>query len=100
MLTNIITATLTAYCCCTHCCGPNAQGINAAGKKPVQGMSIAASRSIPLGSTVIWDNRTYKVDDRLAKKYDARFDIYFDKHSDAKQFGIKHKQQVTIITKQ
>jgi len=100
MITNIITATLTAYCACKVCCGPNAQGITAANVKPIQGITIAAPRKYPLRTTtVIINGHTYTVQDRLAKRYDARFDIYFNSHKDALQFGIKHKQKVTIITK-
>ncbi len=98
MTTNIITAVITAYCACKTCCGPNAKGICANNKPPVEGVTIAASRSIPLGSKVWIDNHEYTVHDRLAKRYDSRFDIYFDKHSDAKKHGIK-TNKVTIITK-
>lgn len=96
-MTNIISATITAYCACTICCGPRATGTNAANRRPQQGISIAAPRSIPLGSQVIIGTNTYKVDDRTARKYDGRFDVYFTSHQAAKQFGIK-TQQVTIIT--
>lgn len=99
MITNIINATITAYCSCKLCCGPNAKGICANNKPPIEGITIAASRSIPLGSTATYQGRTYLVQDRLAKRFDSRFDIYFAKHSDAKKFGIKHNQKVTIITK-
>jgi len=64
----------------------------------VQGTTIAASRAIPLGSSVIVAGHTYIVQDRLAKKYDGRFDVYFEKHSEALQFGIK-TQTVVVITK-
>lgn len=108
MLTNILTnITITAYCACKLCCGPTAKGITANGNKPVQGITIAASRTIPFGSRVtstalpknVSSTQTLVVQDRLSGRYDSRFDIYFDKHSDAKQFGIKTNQIVTIITK-
>jgi 3D (Asp-Asp-Asp) domain-containing protein len=51
-----------------------------------------------LGSTVHVNGKTYTVQDRLAKRYDSRFDIYFESHEKAKQFGIKTNQTVTIIT--
>ena len=98
MTTNIITATITAYCACKLCCGPNAKGINANNTRPIPNHSIAASRKIQLGSKVIIAGHTYTVDDRLARKYDSRFDIFFATHKDALQFGIK-TQTVTIITK-
>lgn len=99
MITNIITATLTAYCACKLCCGPNAKGICANNKPPIEGKTIAASRKIPFGSSVLIGTNLYRVDDRLARRYDSRFDIYFTKHIDALKFGIKTNQTVTIITK-
>lgn len=98
LITNIITATITAYCSCKLCCGPNAKGICANNKPPIAGVTVAASRRIPLGTKVEIQGHTYTVHDRLAKRYDSRFDIYFAKHSDAKKFGIKRNQTVTIIT--
>ena len=97
MSTNILTAIITAYCHCTICCGPNAKGINATGNKPQPNRSIAASRSIPFGSKVKIGSHTYTVDDRLAKRFDSRFDIYMRDHLKAKKFGIR-TNQVTIIT--
>ena len=96
-MTNIITAVVTAYCACTTCCGPNATGTNAAGLKAVEG-TIAASRTIPFGSTVIINKRRYVVRDRLAKRYDKRFDIFMSSHAKAKEFGIC-TNVVTIIVK-
>ena len=102
IITNIITATITAYCSCKEVC-TKGTGITANGKVPTQGITIAASRSIPFGSKVSIKTddgfavKTYTVQDRLAKRYDNRFDIYFTKHSDAKKFGIK-TNKVTIIT--
>ena len=98
MTTNILTAVITAYCSCKVCCGPNAKGITANGQRPKEGITVAASRSLPFGATVIIGNKTFRVQDRLAKRYDSRFDIYFAKHSDAREFGIK-TQQVKVIIK-
>lgn len=97
-MTNIITAVTTAYCSCKLCCGPNAKGLCANNRPPVQGTTIAASRAIPLGSSVIVAGHTYIVQDRLAKRFDKRFDIYFSSHQAAKNFGIQ-TQQVTVIIK-
>lgn len=98
MITNIVVATITAYCACKTCCGPNAKGITANGQLPTQGITIAAPRKISFGSIVSIQGKSFVVQDRLAKRYDSRFDIYFTKHSDAKKFGIKTNQTVTIIT--
>ena len=97
MITNILVAVTTAYCSCKLCCGTNAKGICADGKKPVQGITVAASRKYPLGSLCIIDGKTYKIQDRLAKKYDSRVDIYFNSHKEALKYG-KQKHEVTIIT--
>ena len=95
MLTNAI---ITAYCACTICCGPKASGLTASGKSPVQGVTIAASRSIPFGTKIRINGHTYTVQDRLAKRYDSRIDIYFAKHKDAKAFGI-HTNNIEIYAK-
>jgi len=108
MITNIITATITAYCACKEVC-TKGTGITANGQKPIQGITIAASRTIPFGSKVIvpssillfsplQGSNNFTVQDRLAKRYDSRFDIYYKSHADAKKFGIKTNQTVTIIT--
>lgn len=97
MTTNIVTAIVTAYCAGKCCCGPSAKGICANGQRPTQGITIAASRTIKFGSLVEVDGRRYIVQDRLAKRYDSRFDIYFEYHEKAKQFGIKRNQKVTVI---
>jgi 3D (Asp-Asp-Asp) domain-containing protein len=111
MLTNIIYATITAYCACTTCCGPDARGITASGKRPLQGLTIAAPRAVPFGTKVFiaqdvlrsrglatptgWNG--FVVQDRLSKRYDSRFDVYFTRHADARKFGIKTNQQVIVV---
>lgn len=99
MITNIITATLTAYCSCKLCCGQQAKGVTASGARARQNITIAASRQIPLGTRAIVNGHEYIVQDRLAQRYDPRFDIYFTKHTDALKFGIKTNQTVMVITK-
>jgi len=96
MTTNILIATITAYCCCAKC--TKGTGITANGKIPTQGITIAASRSLPFGTKVVTSYGVYEVQDRLAKRYDNRFDIYMSSHADAREFGIKRNQTVTIIT--
>ena len=92
-MTNVI---VTAYCACSICCGPSASGLTASGLVPKQGITIAASRNIKFGTKIAlsvpgyFTNKTFTVQDRLAKRFDNRIDIYFTKHSDAKKFGI-HK---------
>lgn len=105
LITNIITATLTAYCSCKEIC-TKGTGITANGNKPKQQHTIAASRAIPFGSQVhiqgLQKQRdlysVFIVEDRLARRYDSRFDIYFESHEKARQFGIKTNQTIKIIT--
>jgi peptidoglycan DL-endopeptidase CwlO len=99
MTTNIITATITAYCACKLCCGNNAKGICANNKPPTQNHTIAASRIYPFGTRVRIEGKEYVVEDRLALRFDKRFDIFFASHNEAKKYGIKKNVQVTIITK-
>lgn len=101
MITNILTnITLTAYCSCVQiCCPPSSKGLTANGNKPIEGVTVAASRSLPFGTTISWNGKDYKVHDRLAKRFDSRIDVYYARHSDAKKFGIKTNQTVTIISK-
>ena len=71
----------------------SASGDNICGKKNV----VACPRSIPLGTWVIIDGEYYQCLDRLALKYDNRFDISFDKDIEgAKEFG-KQNKEVLII---
>ncbi len=87
--TNYI-VTVTAYCPCKKCCGPNAKGITASGKKAVEGITIAASRSIPFGTKInIPGVGNRIVQDRLSIKYDNRIDVFFNDHEKAKEFGKK-----------
>ena len=86
--------TVTAYCACKICCGPKARGITAAGTRPVQGRTVAASRTIPLGTRIHIEGIGWRtVEDRLAKRFDGRVDVYFASHDAAKKFG---KQQLKI----
>lgn len=91
MFTNAI---VTFYCACTICCGPQAKGITASGKAIRSGM-IAAPRNIPFGTRVTIQNKQYVVEDRTARKYNARWDIYVTNHKQAIKLG-KQKHNVRI----
>tara|TARA_R110000868_G_scaffold368529_2_gene631613 strand:+ start:103 stop:390 length:288 start_codon:yes stop_codon:yes gene_type:complete len=92
----ITNAVVTAYCACHICCGSWFKTAKTAdGHTPVQGITVAASRKYPFGTKVIIDGHTYTVQDRLAKKYDNRVDIYFNSHKEALKFGKQHKN-ITI----
>jgi 3D (Asp-Asp-Asp) domain-containing protein len=96
-MTNLV---ITAYCACTVCCGPNAANLTASGRAPVEGRTIAATRALPLGTQVAltvpgaFTNRVFIVEDRLARRYDSRVDIFIADHQRAKQWG---KQTGTLI---
>lgn len=93
ILTNVI---VTAYCLCHHCCPVRSKGLTASGERPIAGITVAASRSYPLGTKLIYNNHTYTIHDRLARRFDNRVDIYFKSHEEALRFGIKRGQTVTI----
>lgn len=58
---------------------------------------VACPRSLRLGQEVSINGRRYICFDRLAKRYDNRFDIFFDKDIQAaKAWGIK-ELEVTIL---
>lgn len=87
--------TVTAYCPCAKCCGkPNKP--TACGKMPVEGVTCAMSRSIPFGTKVMIESVGVRTcQDRLAKRFDNRIDIFFKKHSDALKFG-KRRLRVSV----
>jgi len=89
ILTNVI---VTAYCSCVICCGPSAKGITASGKRIQTGM-IAAPRNIPFGTRVTIQGKAYVVEDRTARRYNGRFDIYVTNHKTAIKLG-KQKHNV------
>jgi 3D (Asp-Asp-Asp) domain-containing protein len=91
---NITNAVITAYCACKICCGPHAHGICADGRRPVEGVTVAASRRIPLGTHISIDGHEYIVQDRLESRYDNRFDVFMNHHNDAKKHGLQHKDAV------
>lgn len=101
MITNLAVV-VTAFCQCTICCGPNAIGLTASGVKPVEGITIAASRRYKLGTRVeltvpgAFTNRVFIIQDRLAKRYDSRVDVFINDHQRAKEFG-KNKGTMRII---
>lgn len=93
--TNVV-ATVTAYCSCVKCCGQWSGGPTASGAMPRQGVTVAGPRALKLGTKVFIEGvgeRT--VQDRLAKRFDSRFDVYFTNHAEALRFG-KRTLNVTI----
>lgn len=82
------TITLTAYCACIIC--TPGLGITATGVKPIQGITVARN-GVKLNTPVTIPGIGQRiVQDRMHRRYNKNhIDIYFNKHEDAKKFGIK-----------
>ncbi len=68
---------------------------NAAGKIPTVG-TVACSRKYPLGTMMRIDGKIYECQDRLARRYDNRVDIFVNSSKEALQLG-KKKILVEIL---
>ena len=88
MITNIITAIVTAYVATGH--------LTANGHVPAIQHTIAVPRTIPFGSKIIIDNQIYIAEDRMNKRFPNRFDIFMSNNNDALTWG-KQTKKVTII---
>lgn len=83
---------ITAYCNCSKCCGQWAGGPTAYGTMPAEGRTIAVDPNvIPLGSKVVIDGHTYVAEDTGSAIKGNKIDMYFNSHSDAMAWGVKHK---------
>ena len=89
-----ISAIVTAYCAASCCC-PSPRQPTASGAWPREGVTVAAPRSIPLNTRVTIAGRSYVVQDRTARRFDGRWDIYVTDHQRAKRLGIR-KVKITI----
>jgi 3D (Asp-Asp-Asp) domain-containing protein len=90
------TATVTAYCACVKCCHQWSGGPTASGKSPQQGITVAGPRWLKFGTRIHIEGIGERVvEDRLARKYDGRFDVFFKNHDEALRFG-KKRLLVTI----
>jgi len=88
--------TVTAYCACVKCCGKWSGGPTASGARPQQGVTAAGPRALKFGTRIHIEGVGVRVvQDRLARKYDARFDVYFSDHQAALRFG-KRTLNVTL----
>jgi len=72
----------------------------ASGKSAYVG-AVACPRKIPLGSKVRINNKVYTCEDRTAKRFDGRYDIFFgygkEAHAKAINWGIR-KVDVYIVS--
>ena len=88
---------VTAYCCCPVCCGKWAYGENLRRDLLVSGVSVAGPRRYPLGSHVWIEGLGERIiQDRPARRYDNRFDIFFTNHVQAVAFG-ERKAKVVLL---
>ena len=84
-----LTVDVTHYCACTRCCGPNAQGITASGKRVSEGM-VAMSSHYPFGTQIMINGVMYTVEDRGGSGIEndiSRVDIYVSDHNYALRLG-------------
>ena len=80
---------VTHYCACTKCCGPNAQGITASGKRVAVGM-VAMSSHYPFGTQIMINGIMYTVEDRGGSGIEnniGRVDIFVPDHNEALRMG-------------
>jgi 3D (Asp-Asp-Asp) domain-containing protein len=92
MITNIIySAICTVYVSTGKVC--------ANGHYPRPLYTVAAPRSIPLGTKVCANGQMYVCEDRTNIRYDGRWDIFVDcSRNEALKIG-KQTNNITIITK-
>lgn len=99
----ITNAIISFYCACSICCGTTSPNKTTSGVYPLEGRTIATGqREIKLGSSLIWQGKTFKVEDRMHKRYDRtneaiyHFDVFINDHKRALKLGRLRNQQVTI----
>jgi 3D (Asp-Asp-Asp) domain-containing protein len=91
---------VTAYCPCTKCCGPNAQGITASGHDVSYNNSkfVAADTAhLPFGTKLIipgYDAAPVEVIDRGGAIKGMKLDLYYPTHEEALQWG---RQWVDVV---
>lgn len=85
---------VTAYCACSQCCGPYANGITASGKIAKAKHTIAVDAYnpiVPMGTKVIIEGVEYTVEDTgNLNHYGNDFDIFYDNHAACSTWGRRH----------
>ncbi len=84
---------ITHYCACTKCCGKNAQGITASGKRVEENKTIAVDpKVIALGSQVYIDGYGYmEAQDTGSAIKGNIIDVYVADHQEALNLGVVYK---------
>ena len=81
----------TAYCACSICCGPYANGITASGTRATANRTIAVDAYnpiVPMGTKVVINGVIYTVEDTgNLNAHSADIDIYFATHAEALAWG-------------
>lgn len=80
---------VTHYCACAICCGSNADGITASGKRAARGM-VAMSSYYPFGTQIMINGIMYTVEDRGGSGIEndrSRVDIFIPDHNEALRLG-------------
>ena len=90
--------TVTAYCACTKCCGPWADGITANGYVIQPGdRFVAAPKEYSFGTQMLIpgysNNKLVTVLDRGGAIKGDKIDVYFDTHQEALAWGV---QKLTV----
>jgi 3D (Asp-Asp-Asp) domain-containing protein len=94
---------ITAYCPCSKCCGPNAQGITASGKHVSynHGKFVAADTSIlPFGTRLLipgYAAEPVEVIDRGGAIKGNKLDVFFPTHEQALKWGRQKMVPVIIV---
>ena len=102
-LGRVVRMEVTAYCPCTKCCGPNAQGLTASGK-PVthnKGRFVAADTGVlgfgtDLSIPGYYGGQAVKVLDRGGAIKGNKLDVFFATHERALRWGRQHLD-VTVL---
>lgn len=95
MTNAVATILVSAFCHCSACCG-KADGITASGRH-VRANWTVAYNGLPLGTKVnIVGLGVRAVEDRTAKRFSNRIDVYMPSHRAAKRWGVR-KMRVEVI---
>jgi len=93
---------VTAYCACKKCCGPNAIGLTASGRRVSynSGKFVAADTSVlPFGTKLIipgYDSQPVEVIDRGSAIKGNKLDVFFASHEEAMKWG-RQMIAVTVV---
>ena len=95
--TRVVRMEVTAYCPCTKCCGPKAQGITASGKHVSHnnGKFVAADTTVlGFGTQLVVpgyaSDQKVEVIDRGGAIKGNKLDLYFPTHAEALVWGRQH----------